>query len=174
LRVMANNPRHTFQVLTKRPSRMAQLLYTSDEVTHILLGCSVSIQRDADKALQDMAWVSRLGWRTFVSFEPALGFVDWSGWRFVDWMICGGESGPGARAMPPIAPLQTLSFCTQNQIPFLFKQWGDMPAVFAELCIEFGYNPKEKKGGRVLNGRVYDEYPPRPAYDEARDVWSVG
>jgi protein gp37 len=68
----------------------------------------------------------------FVSFEPALAVVDWTGWQFINWLIAGGESSPGktvrtnaARAAHPDAFRSARDFCGQSGIAFYFKQWGN-------------------------------------------------
>jgi protein gp37 len=61
---------------------------------NVWLGVSVEDQQRADERRQPMLDLAGAGWTTFVSYEPALGLVDWSGWEFLKWMISGGESGP--------------------------------------------------------------------------------
>lgn len=152
--VMALAPQHTFQVLTKRALRMANYLHNaytpariaSDglaEVTlgystrnplifngqwplpNVLLGVSVEDQQRADERRDHLGPLARQGWRTFVSYEPALGPVDWTGWEFLKWMISGGESQKGARPSHPDWHRAARDFCAEHGIPYLFKQWGD-------------------------------------------------
>lgn len=145
--VMAIADQHEFQVLTKRPALMAEFL-EQDDLLHdiyanwhtfsggarevqswplhnVLVGVSVEDQPRADKRRRDMASLTGYGWRTFVSYEPALGPVDWTGWGFLSWMISGGESGPGARPTHPDWHRSTRDFCAVHGIPFFFKQWGE-------------------------------------------------
>lgn len=65
----------------------------------------------------------------------------------IDWVIVGGESGPGARAMQPEWVRDIRDMCQEQGVPFFFKQWG-------------GFN--KKKAGRTLDRRVWDEMPPLP------------
>jgi hypothetical protein len=66
-----------------------------------------------------------MGWNTWVSYEPALGPVDWGGWEFIKWMVSGGESGPNARPSHPDWHRATRDWCGINSIPYFFKQWGE-------------------------------------------------
>jgi protein gp37 len=80
----------------------------------------------------------------FLSLEPLLGPVPKLNLSGIDWVIVGGESGPGARAMEPAWARDVLGQCRRAGVPFFFKQWG-------------GVN--KKKAGRTLDGAVYDEMP---------------
>lgn len=100
LEVMARCPQHTFQVLTKRPDRMFELLLVqlnARPLPNVLLGCSVGHQRAADWRRSAMRLVAERGWQTWVSYEPALGPVNWEGWEFIRWLVAGEESGYGRR-----------------------------------------------------------------------------
>ncbi len=102
----------------------------------IWIGVSVEDQTRADERCQDLASLARHGWTTFVSYEPALGPVDWSGWEFLAWLICGGENGP--RPMHPDWARAARGFCASAGIPFFFKQWGSwIPADFASGTLVF-------------------------------------
>ncbi len=136
---------HTFQVLTKRSSLMATYLERRYGVgrgpRHIWCGVSV----------EDAAAVARLGHirraaagTRFLSIEPllgAMGLIDLSG---IDWVIVGGESGPGARPIRLEWVREVRDQCLAQNVPFFFKQWG-------------GFRPKT--GGRDLDGRVWSEFP---------------
>jgi hypothetical protein len=65
-----------------------------------------------------------MGFNTWVSYEPALGPVDWSGWEFLKWMVSGGESGLDARPSHPDWHRTTRDWCAVNSVPYFFKQWG--------------------------------------------------
>src|SRR6202012_186572 len=65
------------------------------------------------------------GWISFVSYEPALGPIDWSGWEFLRWLISGGESGPDARPTHPDWHRGARDFCAAHGIAYFFKQWGN-------------------------------------------------
>ena len=172
--IMQKANRHVYQILTKRYSRPGVVLNQQDASDHILIGFSVSNQDDADKAWESVRAVSMMGWRTWVSYEPALGKVDWSGWEFIDQLVCGGESGPRARMMHPDWVRSARDQCQANNIPFFFKQWGEwvpldhLPWVtdsttFATCPIEMdgAWMCRVGKGmaGHVLDGREWRGMP---------------
>jgi protein gp37 len=80
----------------------------------------------------------------FVSFEPLLGPISHIDFRGIDWVIVGGESGPGARPMRREWPIDIRDQCLAAKVPFFFKQWG-------------GVN--KKRNGRILDGQTWDEMP---------------
>lgn len=92
---------------------------------NLFLGVSVEDQRRAHERRAGLAALADAGWATFVSYEPALGPVDWSGWEFLRWLIAGGESGPHARWCDPAWIRLARDFCGTSGIPFFFKQWGE-------------------------------------------------
>lgn len=100
------------------PVRVSRVL------SNVWLGVSVENQLYAHSRRGFLRDVADLGWNTFVSYEPALGPVDWTGWEFLKWLICGGESGPDARPMHPDWARAARDFCEANRILFFFKQWG--------------------------------------------------
>ncbi|WP_376704729.1 DUF5131 family protein [Mesorhizobium sp. ISC25] len=95
-----------------------------DVFPHIWLGCSVEDQKHADERREPMRKLAEMGWLTWVSYEPALGPIDWTGWEFLRWIVSGGESGAGARPNHPAWHYSTRDFAASNGIPYLFKQWG--------------------------------------------------
>lgn len=164
---------HTFLVLTKRTERMQDFFSRhcyengGDPLSHLWLGVSVEDQATADERiplLLDTPAAVR-----FVSYEPALGPVDFTpylknltGWniRALDWLIMGGESGPVARPMDPEWARDTRDQCQAADVPFFFKQWGS--SVIFDRMREYkdaGYDFDDHKGGHILDGRVWDEYP---------------
>lgn len=103
-------------------------------LNNVLIGTSVEDQKRADGRREPMKSISDLGWKTFVSYEPAIGPVNWQGWDFLDWLICGGESGPRARPMHPAWARTARDYCLDHNIPFLFKQWGEwLPGEFGQI-----------------------------------------
>ena len=139
---MVRCPQHTFQVLTKRPGRAVTL--GLPWARNIWFGVSVesSKQMERVRCLVDNSAASV----SFVSAEPLLGPLPCLG-RYMhdlDWIIAGGESGPGARPMHPDWAREVRDLCVQARVPFFFKQWG-------------GTN--KKKAGRVLDGRTWDQMP---------------
>jgi protein gp37 len=161
--VMAVAAQHHYQVLTKRPERLASLLldkdfrdyigwkmpkfwprpysregvedaarrqgcqlaYNPPPFANVIIGASVEDQASADARRDALAAIAAAGWRTFVSYEPALGPVDWSGWEFLAGMISGGESGPHARPSHPDWHRAARDFAAAHGIPYCFKQWGE-------------------------------------------------
>jgi len=145
---MRECPWHTFQVLTKRPERMAEYLAArawalAETAPHIWLGTSVENQDYIGRA----AVVSGIDAAVrFLSCEPLLGPLDLRALLGrVNWVIVGGESGPGARPMAPAWVKSIRDQCGAAAVPFFFKQWG-------------GTN--KKRAGRTLDGEVWDAMPP--------------
>jgi len=140
-RVMEQAPWHVFQILTKRPERLAALADDLPWPPHVWMGVSIENRRFVHRAeaLRDVPAAIR-----FVSAEPLLGplaGLDLSG---IDWLIAGGESGPRNRPVR-IEWLRDLrDRCEDEGVAFFFKQWG-------------GIRPKS--GGRLLDGRTWDEIP---------------
>lgn len=92
---------------------------------NIWLGTSVERQQEADKRRTALETLAReYGWSTWVSYEPALGPVDWNGWEFIRWLVSGGESGPKARPSHPDWHRSARDFCIARGVPYFFKQWG--------------------------------------------------
>lgn len=94
---------------------------------NIWIGTSVERQQEADERRPHLEALARVGWNTWVSYEPALGPVDWTGWEFIKWMVSGGESDHGGNARPshPDWHRATRDWCAAHSIPYFFKQWGD-------------------------------------------------
>jgi protein gp37 len=123
--VMRMTEQHRFKVLTKRPDRLARFLARSIQTySNVWIGTSVERQQEATERVGHLATIAAMGWNTWVSFEPALGPVDWSGWEFIRWMVSGGESGPDSRPTHPDWHRATRDWCAANSIPYFFKQWG--------------------------------------------------
>jgi len=138
---MRVTPRHTYQILTKRPDRMAQLTAGLDKLPNVWLGTSVEDGRVIDRLdyLRNVSAAIR-----FVSFEPLIGSVAGADLGNIHWAIVGGESGPKARSMDPRWVDEIETMCRRAGAAFFFKQWG-------------GKN--KKAAGRLLRGRTYDEMP---------------
>jgi protein gp37 len=132
---------HTFQVLTKRSQRLLELAPKLPWPENVWMGVSVE-SADYTYRIDNLALT---GARTkFVSFEPLIGAVGEFNIQALDWVIVGGESGPGARSMEEGWVLQIKNLCIQAEVPFFFKQWG-------------GVN--KKKAGRLLENQTWDEMP---------------
>lgn len=152
---------HTFQVLTKRPQRMATLLsapifeqsvqeavwrlqthmFAGFPYPSVWLGTSIENARYAFRADHLRATPAKV---RFLSLEPLLGPLPNLNLTDIDWVIVGGESGPGARPVDPVWVYEIRDQCAEAGVAFFFKQWG-------------GRYPKAN--GRSINGRTYDEYP---------------
>ncbi len=148
-RVMELSKWHVFQVLTKRADRMAHLLKTklrsAADASHIWWGVSVE---DRKHGLPRLGLLRSTTARVrFLSVEPLLEDLGALKVKGIDWVIVGGESGPGARAMEERWVTSIQQECKAERVPFFFKQWGGFP---------------KKKAGRLLAGRTFDEMPPRP------------
>jgi protein gp37 len=164
-----DNRGHTFQILTKRADRMLEMMtwwYTYCHEHHpwpnIWLGVSVENQKTADERYEAFRQVPAAV--KFVSYEPALGYIDWQPWiRFVDWFIVGGESGSNARPMYPDWARSLRDQCQAAGTPFFFKQWGSAKSDVLEVCAweRAGRDFSQKKGGRLLDGREWNEMPER-------------
>lgn len=139
---MEYTPRHTYQILTKRPERMAEILAGSFPVLrNVWLGTSIEDARVVHR-LDDLRRVP--AHVRFVSFEPLIGSVAGAELHDIHWAIVGGESGPNARPMDPAWVDEIEAACRRAEAAFFFKQWGGM---------------NKKAAGRVLRGRTYDELP---------------
>jgi len=140
-RVMVRASQHTFQVLTKRSERLAELAPDLDWPPNVWMGVSVE---NADYAWRIDHLRATAAQVRFLSLEPLLGPLPGLDLRGIDWVIVGGESGPGARPMREEWVLDIREQCLSAGVPFFFKQWG-------------GVN--KKKAGRELEGRTWDEMP---------------
>lgn len=139
--VMAESSQHRFQLLTKRPERIALLPASLEWPANVWLGTTVErsdylgridLLREAPAALK------------FLSVEPLLGPLGALNLEGIDWVIVGGESGPGARTMEADWVREIRDQCVPSAIPFFFKQWG-------------GTN--KKRAGKTLDGRDWMEMP---------------
>ena len=139
--IMSQAHWHTFQVLTKRSTRLAEL---SDEIKwppNVWMGVSV----ETDEFTYRIENLATTGAAVkFLSLEPLLGLICEMPLTNIDWVIVGGESGPGARPMKEQWATEIRDHCIQSDVPFFFKQWG-------------GTN--KKKAGRLLEGRTWDGMP---------------
>ena len=132
---------HQFQILTKRSARLLQLNHLLPWASHIWMGVSVESSRYThriDHLRQTDAAVK------FLSLEPLLGPTPDLDLDGIDWVIVGGESGPGARLMKKEWVTDIRDQCIRKKVPFFFKQWG-------------GVN--KKRNGRLLDGHIWNEMP---------------
>jgi protein gp37 len=142
-RVMEQAHWHSFQVLTKRPQRMLEILSKSDFplLPNVWLGTSV----ESEEYLDRIELLRRVPAHIrFVSFEPLLGPIVDPDLTDIHWAIVGGESGPRARPMEVWWVEHLREACERQRVAFFFKQWG---------------GKRKKQTGRMLRGRTYDDYP---------------
>ena len=149
-KVMRETPRHSYQILTKRPDRMAHFLENKigDVLPNVWLGTSVENRKVTDRInyLQRVKAII-----SFISFEPLIGSVgdvDLSG---IDWAIVGGESGSAARPIKEVWVDEIYEQCTASGTAFFFKQWGTWGADNKKRS--------KKANGREYRGRTWDEMP---------------
>lgn len=139
--VMNDCRQHTFQVLTKRSSRLLELSGELDWPPNVWMGVSVE-SADYTYRVENLRRSNAAV--KFLSLEPLIGDLGVLNLDQIDWAIAGGESGPGARPMDPAWVRSIRDQCVQSRVAFHFKQWG-------------GVN--KKKTGRILDGRTWDEFP---------------
>jgi protein gp37 len=157
--VMVAAPRHTFQVLTKRPDRMRELAESLPWAPNIWMGVTIENRRFVERA--DLLRAVPAAVR-FISAEPLLGplrfprgqnsWPDYDGPELsldgIDWLIAGGESGARHRPVHPQWIVDLRDACAQTSTAFFFKQWGGRTS---------------KSRGRTLEDRLWDAMPhPRP------------
>ena len=146
--VMVKANWHTYQVLTKRSSRMAKLLSTrlsfAARAPNIWWGVSVEDKPYGLARIPELQ--SAPAAIRFLSIEPLLEDLGRLDLRGIHWVIVGGESGRGARPMKSEWVLSIRDQCADSDVPFFFKQWGGV---------------HKKRSGRMLGGRTYDEFPER-------------
>jgi protein gp37 len=141
--VMVTAEWHTFQILTKRHERLAQLAPSLPWPSNVWMGVSIENRRFVHRAdyLREVPAAVR-----FVSAEPLLGPLEGLDLSYIDWLIAGGESGPRHRPVRPEWVRELRDRCLVEHVAFFFKQWGGI---------------RSKTGGRLLDGRSWDETPAR-------------
>lgn len=139
--VMKKAQQHTFQVLTKRADRLAELAPLLDWPENVWMGVTVE-NSDCVHRIDNLRNVPAA--IRFLSIEPLLSTIENINLDNIDWVIVGGESGPGARPIQKNWVRDIRKQCRNVDVPFFFKQWG-------------GTN--KKKSGRLLDGKIYDEMP---------------
>lgn len=142
--VMVLARQHTFQVLTKRAERLAELAPTLPWPGNVWMGVSVE---NADYAFRADYLRNTGAAVKFLSLEPLLGPVENLDLTGIHWAIVGGESGPGARPMQEAWVLDIRDRCQEQGVAFFFKQWGGV---------------RKKAAGRRLDGRHWDQMPACP------------
>jgi protein gp37 len=132
---------HQYQILTKRAERIRELDKYLPWNPNIWMGVTV----------ENNDYVNRIDFLRkssanikFISFEPMIGPITDANLEGIDWVIVGGESGPNSRPIEKKWVVQIRDQCKKDGVPFFFKQWG-------------GKN--KKANGRLLDGKIYNEYP---------------
>lgn len=139
--VMRQADWHHFQVLTKRSKRLKELSPRIDWPHNVWMGVSV----ESNEYLPRVDDLRNTGARTkFLSLEPLLGPLPNINLKGIDWVIVGGESGPGARPMKEEWVTSIRDLCLRSKVPFFFKQWGGIWKI---------------KTGRKLQGAIWDQMP---------------
>jgi protein gp37 len=191
LTVAALTPHHTYILLTKRPARMRAVMLDLDAnprlpeypilagarmtkgavcrdavplsawpLSNVWLGVSVSRQADAEEFVLDL--VETPAAKRIVSVEPMLEHIDLSQWfDRIDWVLCGGESGPKARPMHLVWARYLRDQCAEAGVPFFFKQWGEWAPgrdVLPDGC-DAVMRLGKKRAGRMLDGKEHNEFP---------------
>jgi protein gp37 len=132
---------HTFQILTKRSARLEALNQEIAWPANVWMGVSIESDDYTFRAGHLRKTNARL---KFLSCEPLLGPLPSLQLHGLDWVIVGGESGPGARPMAEGWVREIHAKCEAARVPFFFKQWGGV---------------RKKAAGRLLDGRTWDEMP---------------
>jgi protein gp37 len=140
-KVMRRASWHTFQVLTKRSRRLLELNPEINWPANVWMGVSVE-NKDYTFRIDHLRQTGALV--KFLSLEPLLGPLPDLDLHDINWVIVGGESGPGARPLAKEWVVDIKDQCLAVHIPFFFKQWGGI---------------KRKRNGRVLQGRTWNEMP---------------
>lgn len=139
--VMKKASWHTFQILTKRSSRMVELNEKIEWPENVWMGVSVENSKYTFRVEHLRATRAAI---KFLSVEPLLGPIPELDLTGIDWVIVGGESGPKARPVEEEWVLMIRDQCLSSHVPFFFKQWG---------------GTRKKKAGRLLQGQAWDQMP---------------
>lgn len=138
---MREADRHTFQILTKRHERLAELSPQLDWPANVWMGVSIENRRWVERAdyLRQVNAAVR-----FISAEPLLGPLEGLDLEGIHWLIAGGESGPRHRPVKAEWVRELRDRCGAEGVAFFFKQWG---------------GPTSKSGGRILDRRTWNQMP---------------
>jgi protein gp37 len=139
--VMARASRHTFQVLTKRPDRAAELAGGLSWPPNVWMGTTVENADYVERVRLLRTIPARV---RFLSLEPLLGPIPRLQLGGIHWVIVGGESGPQARPMAPTWVFEIRDRCLKHKVKFFFKQWGGF---------------RKCDSGRELDGRTWNDLP---------------
>lgn len=157
-KVMNDTPRHTYQVLTKRSDRLLEVATALNWTANIWMGVSVEEEKVSHRICDLIATPAAI---KFLSVEPLIAPLKNLYLDKIDWVIVGGESGPGARPLKKEWVMDIFTQCRAAKTKFFFKQWGSPD--FNANPSDPTMNKKDKnyaKGGCQLNGRIYRAMPP--------------
>lgn len=148
--VMRETPRHNYQILTKRPDRMAEIIgrRVPNALPNVWLGTSIEDGQVTNR-IDDLRKVPAA--IRFISFEPLIGPVGYVDLSSIHWAIVGGESGKSARPIREEWIDEIYEICVDQNVAFFFKQWGT-----------WGKDNKrrsKKANGREYKGQVWNEMP---------------
>ena len=139
--VMRIADHHIYQVLTKRAERLLGFSEKLSWQSHIWMGVTVEDKHSKDR----VEYLRKTGAHIkFLSIEPLLGPLGKLNLKNIDWVIVGGESGPGARPIKPDWVRGVRDQCIKQSVPFFFKQWGGV---------------RKKENGRILDYEIWNEMP---------------
>jgi len=187
--VMAAEERHTFFLLTKRPGLMVHQMAQAVWPQNVWPGVSVESQEWAWRidVLAELRGIAPVLW---VSYEPALGAVDFSPWLYgqlIDLIVASGESGPKARPSHPSWFRKTRDDCVKAEVPFFFKGWGEWqlgtPMVGPPIWLSPDGSIQDRpvaqgsarmirvgrRAGALLEGREWREMPQRCLMPQAQN-----
>jgi protein gp37 len=136
---------HMYQILTKRAEQLTKLDSMLPWADNMWMGVTVE---SADYVYRIDHLRESRSLNKFISFEPLLGSVGKLNLKGLDWVIAGGESGPGARPVQKEWITEIRDQCIEAGIPFFFKQWGGV---------------RKKQNGKLLDGRIWNQFPSRLA-----------
>jgi protein gp37 len=150
MNVIKDTPQHTYQILTKRTTRMFEYFNTKDTIpSNIWLGTTVE-HNDYIRRIGVMRSINHSGIK-FLSCEPLIGDLGTLDLHGIDWVIVGGESGSQARPIHKEWVLNIQRQCKKQAVPFFFKQWGTWG--------EDGIKRNKKSNGCTIDGKIYQEWP---------------
>ena len=153
--VMQRAPQHRFQILTKRSQRLFSLKDQLPWSANVWMGVTVETA-DYTFRIDDLRQTGAAV--KFLSLEPLLGPLGQLNLEGINWVIVGGESGPGARPIERQWVTDIRDQCVEAHVPFFFKQWG-------------GVN--KKKNGRELEGRLWSQMPDNNEEMQGREKYGA-
>ena len=139
--IMRKASQHQFQILTKRAERLSRLNKKLDWPSNIWMGVSIENEEFVYRIKHLKQTNARI---KFLSLEPLIGPLPNLDLKGIDWVIVGGESGPGSRPIKIHWVQDIKNQCKKANVPFFFKQWGGL---------------NKKKSGRLLDGKIWNEMP---------------